>query len=144
MSDTEGSTPEKQGTDSSASGVDPKLAALLSYLFLLIGGIIFLLIEKDNKYVRFHAAQSIVAGIASIVLSAGVGIVMAILGTVFAATGLFFLFSIFSLIQLVVSLGIFVLWIVLMINAYNGYDKGETFKLPVLGNMAEKLAEQKF
>lgn len=143
MSDTEGSTPEKQGNDSSVSGLDPKLAALLSYLFLLIGGVVFLIIEKDNKYVRFHAAQSVVAGIASIILSVGVGIIISILGAVLSPIGLGFILILIGLLNLVVSLGIFILWIVLMLNAWNGYDKGETFKLPILGDMAEKLAEQK-
>ena len=53
-----------QPTSSDTTGMDPRLAGLLSYLVPPITGIIFYLIEKRNAVVRWHAAQSIVFGVA--------------------------------------------------------------------------------
>src|SRR4026207_107739 len=52
----------------SSTGLDENLAALLSYVFGWISGLIFFLIEKDSRLVRFHAMQSILLGAAAIVI----------------------------------------------------------------------------
>ncbi|MCM8757490.1 MAG: DUF4870 domain-containing protein, partial [Candidatus Omnitrophica bacterium] len=83
-------------------------------------GIIFYVIEKENKFVRFHAMQSTVVFGFLFVLSMVLRFIP-ILGWT-----LNILVSIFSLI----------LWIILMIKAY----QGESFKLPVAGDIAEKNA----
>ena len=129
---------QKQAPDSS-TGLDPKLGALLSYLLGIIGGIIFLLIEKDNKYVRFHAAQSIVFGVAVF----AIGIVWSIIaGIITAIPGIRFMGTIMFLFLPLFWLGVIVVGIFLIIKAWTDYDKGKTFKLPVLGGMAEKIAGQ--
>ena len=46
-------------TEKTSTGLEANLAAALSYLVGFVTGIIFLLVEKDNKFVRFHAMQSI-------------------------------------------------------------------------------------
>ena len=46
--------------DKSSTGLNPNLAALLSYLFGWVSGVIIYLIEAKSEYVRFHAAQSII------------------------------------------------------------------------------------
>ena len=51
---------EKQDLGKSSTGLQPNAAALFSYLLGIISGIVFLVIEKDNKFVRFHALQSII------------------------------------------------------------------------------------
>lgn len=101
-----------------SSGLQPNVAALLSYLAGFITGIIFYLIEKENKFVRFHAMQSI--------LTFG---------------GLFILQMILAFIPVigwilipVISIASLILWIVLMIKAY----QGEEFKLPIIADIAEK------
>lgn len=128
---------QQQPAPASSSGLDPKLGALLSYLLGVIGGVIFLVIEKDNKYVRFHAAQSIVFNIAAI----AIGIVWTILaGIVAALPGVGFLGSILFLVLPLYWLAVFVVAIVLLIKAWTGYDAGETFKLPGLSGIAEKIA----
>src|SRR5215213_8757760 len=43
----------------SSTGLDENVAALLSYIFGWVSGLIFFLIEKDSRLVRFHAMQSI-------------------------------------------------------------------------------------
>lgn len=106
-------TPEKSST-----GMDANLAALLSYLLGFITGIVFFILEKDSKYVKFHAMQSILVSVAIMIINFILGLIP-ILGWILA-----FLISVASII----------LWIVLMIKAY----KYTWFKLPVIGEIAEK------
>jgi uncharacterized membrane protein len=103
---------------SSSTGLQPNVAGLLCYLGSFITGIIFLLIEKENKFIRFHAMQSIITFGFLFVL----GITLPFIP---------FIGAIFGPILWIVSI---ILWIVLMIKAY----QGEQFKLPVVGDMAEK------
>ena len=53
-------TEKNKQTDSSTTSLSPNVAGLLCYLAGWITGIVFLLIEQRNKFVRFHAAQSII------------------------------------------------------------------------------------
>lgn len=114
-----------------STGLDPQLAGLLCYILGLVTGVIFFLIEKTNSVVRFHAAQSIVVSLAMIVLAIGLGILNVILGAISWTLG-----SLFGLLMMLVWLAAFILWIVLMIKGYSG----EKWKLPVLGDWAERLA----
>lgn len=125
------STPEQKQKEmgTTSAGLQPNLAAALSYLLGVITGIIFFVIEKENKYVRFHAMQSILFGAAWIILV----IVLQVLSIALAFVP--YVGWIFSLlIWVVVGLGGFILWLLLMYKAY----QGEKFKLPVLGDIAEK------
>ncbi len=117
----------------STSGLAPNLAAALSYLLGIITGVVFLMIEK-NPYVRFHAWQSILLSVAWFgfwvaftVLSAVLGLIP-FLGFLVALIGI--------LLSFVLGLGCLVLVIVLIVKAY----QGEQYKLPFIGNMAEKYA----
>ena len=107
-----------QDLGKTSTGMQPNLAALLCYLLTFITGIVFYLIEKENKFVRFHAMQSIVIFGGLFVIN-GVLMFIPILG--WMAVGLLSILS-------------FILWIVLMIKAY----QGEWFKLPIAGDIAEK------
>ena len=122
------------------SGLDENVAGALSYLFGLVTGLIFYLIEQDNAYVRFHAAQSMV--VSGIVFVAYIG--LSILGTVvssilFTSSSTFFLGSIVSLvlglIWLVLALGGFGLWVYLMVRAY----QGKTPRVPIAAGIADSL-----
>jgi uncharacterized membrane protein len=114
------------GQATTSTGLDPQISGLLTYILGLITGIIFYVLEKEHREVRFHAAQSILVSIVAIVISIAFSILMAIpvLGIVF------------GLLNVLVGLGFFVLWIVLLIKGYNL----EHFKLPVIGDMAEDWA----
>jgi uncharacterized membrane protein len=104
----------------SSTGLEENVAGLLCYVLGWITGLIFFLIEKDSKFVRFHAMQSIIVfGVLSVV-SIVIGWIP-IIG--WGISGL-------------ISLLALVLWIVLMIKAY----QGEKFKLPWAGDLAEKQA----
>ena len=108
----------KQDLGKTSTGLQAQIAALLCYLLGFISGIVFILVEKENKFVRFHAMQSILTFGALFVLQAVLPIVP-IVGWI--------------LIPLVAVLNL-ILWILLMVKAY----QGETFKLPVVGDMAEQ------
>jgi uncharacterized membrane protein len=106
-------------TARTSSGFDPNVAAALSYVIGWITGVIFLLTERENSFVRFHAMQSTIVfltlSVACVLLQS-----IPILGM---------LIVVFIVIPLAA-----VLWLVLMFKAY----QGERFKLPIAGDMAEQ------
>ncbi len=104
--------------EKTSTGMEPNVAGLLCYVLGWITGLIFYLIEKDNKFVRFHAMQSIVVfgalTVVSIILS-----VIPLIGWIIS-----WLLWILAL----------VLWILLMVKAY----QNQWYKLPIAGDFAEK------
>ena len=115
-------------------GMQANVAGLLSYALGWITGLTFFLIEKENKFVRFHAMQSIIVFGALTVLQIAIGIFIGI----FTAIHLYFLIPIFTLLYPLIGLVGLILWILLMIKAY----QGEKFKLPIAGDIAEKNTEK--
>lgn len=117
-----------------AAGLQPPMAAALSYLAGVITGILFLVLEpfKADRFVRFHAFQSIFFNVAWI----GLWIAWMIVGFVLGAVtkGLFFIIQV--PIDLLMMVGGFCLWAFLMYNA----SQGKTFKLPIIGAIAAKQA----
>jgi uncharacterized membrane protein len=130
-------------TGKSALGLDGNLAAALGYPIGIIA-IICLIIEKENRFVRFHALQSILLHVAFIVLMIAVWIltiVLVIAGVAASAAsssaggalgGIVSL--LFSIIWLVVVVAYIAGLIFAAVKAYGG----NMFKLPIIGNMAEK------
>src|SRR5215469_2210737 len=114
-------------------GMDANVAAGLSYLFSLIGGLIFYFGEKQNRFVRFHAMQSILFNAFWIVLF----IVIFTLQSVFYATVILTpLAIVLTCLTFLLPIALFVLWIILMVYAF----QGKYFKLPVIGDYAERYA----
>ena len=104
--------------EKSSTGLDANVAGLLCYVLGWVSGLVFILIERESKFVRFHALQSIyVFGILNIA-----GIILSWIP--FAG---WFLSSVIWILW-------FVLWILLMIKAY----QGTRYKLPWSGDLAEK------
>lgn len=101
-----------------STGLEENVAGLLCYVLGWITGLVFFLIEKENKFVRFHAMQSIIVFGVLCIASIVIGWIPVIGGIIGALIGLLAL----------------VLWIILMIKAY----QGEKFKLPWAGDLAEK------
>jgi uncharacterized membrane protein len=128
----EAPTPPPPPTAKSGTGLDPNVAGFLCYLAGWITGLIFYLTEKENDYVRFHAMQSIIFSVGLFVVYIGLVIVQTILSFIPYIGWLISL--VLTLAWVVVGIGAFVFWIILMIKAY----QGERYKLPVLGDMAEK------
>ena len=107
-------------------GMQPNVAAGLSYVFLpapWIGGLIFFLVEKQNRFVRFHAMQSLLFFGGLTVLS----IIISFLAGYIPLIG--FLNTVLGIVW-------FVSWIILMIQGF----QGKYFKLPVVGDYAERYA----
>jgi uncharacterized membrane protein len=114
---------------SPTAGLEANIAGLLCYLFGWISGLIFLLLDK-RPFVRFHAAQSIAISIAAVAIAIGFSVITAIVTKITSGFGI-----LLSLLFPVVMLGIFIAVIICMIKAF----KNEKFKLPVIGNMVEKM-----
>lgn len=100
----------------STAGLSSNVSAALSYLLGFITGIVFLLISKD-KFVRFHAMQSIIVSLGFFVLNLVLNNVPGVGGS----------------LSSLVSLASLILMIVLIVKAYQGVK----FKLPVIGDIAE-------
>jgi uncharacterized membrane protein len=114
-----------------AKPLESNVVALLCYLLWFVGGIIFLVLEpyKNDKFVRFHAFQSIFLSIVYFVFMVfWSGFLWSILGGS--------LWFILGPIGLIVRLGVLLLWIFLMFKAYNN----EKFMIPFIGEIAAKQA----
>ena len=107
-----------EAKEKTSMGLEANLAGLLCYVLGWVTGIVFFVLEKENKFVRFHAMQSILVfgafTVVSIILNF-IPFVGWILGTILGILA-------------------FVLWIILMVKAY----RGEMYKLPVAGDIAER------
>jgi len=104
--------------EKTSTGLEANVAGLLCYVLGWISGIVFILLEKENKFVRFHAIQSIyvfgILSIASFVLG-WIPVINVIIGWV-------------------VPILAFILWIVLMVKAYQGVK----YKVPWVGDIADR------
>jgi len=112
----------------SSTGLQENLAGLLCYAAGWITGLVFFLIEKDSKFVKFHAMQSLITFLVIFGLSIILGILAVIPGIGF----------IFTMISYVVSLAGLAAWIIGMIFAY----QGKNFKFPIVGDIAEGIVNK--
>lgn len=103
-------------------GMDENVEGLLAYLLGWVTGIIFLVLEKDSDFVRFHAMQSTITFLG-----------LTILVIIFKAIPLIGP----ALVALTDLLGL-VLWILGMVKAY----QGERYKFPIVGDLAEQWLEK--
>ncbi|MBD0369319.1 MAG: DUF4870 domain-containing protein [Pyrinomonadaceae bacterium] len=113
-------------------GLDANLVSALGYPIGIIA-IIELIIEKQNRFARFHAFQSILLHVAFIVLYIAIGILMGIMMAI--STNLGVIFGLFMPLIGLLYLG------ALLFCAYKAYQ-AEWFKLPAIGDMAEKFANK--
>jgi uncharacterized membrane protein len=100
-------------------GMEENIEGLLCYVFGWVTGVIFLIAEKNSLFVKFHAWQSLLFSIATIVIYWVVGMIPGV-----------------RLILMVLWIPVLILWIILLMKAY----KGETYKLPLIGDIAYKQA----
>ncbi|NHW22803.1 MAG: DUF4870 domain-containing protein [Archaeoglobales archaeon] len=114
--------PEEAQKPKTSIGLEENVVGLLCYLLTWVTGLIFLLLEKENRFVRFHAMQSLVTFLSLMVV---VWILSAIAMFVW----------VFWPLVWIVDLVILVFWIVGMVKAY----QGEMYKFPVFGSIAESL-----
>jgi uncharacterized membrane protein len=102
-------------------GLEENVEGLLCYVLGWLTGIIFVVLEKENKFVRFHAFQSI-----------AIFLILMVVGWIVGSLGF-----IFAILRVLVGILSFILWIILMWRAY----KGEIYKLPIVGDWAEKQVQ---
>ena len=115
------------------AGMAENVAGLLCYVFGWVTGVIFFLVDK-RPYVRFHAAQSIV-------VFGGLNILFILAGSLFGVGwvmgGLFLgTWALGAMILVALRVAAFILWILLMVKAY----QGERYKVPFASGLAESLA----
>jgi uncharacterized membrane protein len=110
---------QQKAAGGSTTRLESNIAGMLCYLGGWVTGIIFLVIEQKNQSVRFHALQSIIIFGALTVISAFLNLIPVIGGFLGAVIGIL----------------AFILWILLMVKAY----QGELYKVPVAGEVAEGI-----
>lgn len=115
MTNQSSPTPTQETSSAQKEG---NTKALLTYVAGWITGLVFLLTEKEDKFVRFHAAQSMVVFGGLMIIS-----FIPILG---------------QLLAIILFPLTLILWIVLMVKAY----QNEKFVLPVVGEWAEQLEKK--
>jgi uncharacterized membrane protein len=109
--------------DKTTSGLQENVAGLLCYALFWVSGLILYLVETENRFIRFHAVQSII-----------------VFGFLNIAAIVFGWIPWFDLVVLpLIGLLVVILWIVLMVRAY----QGTMYKLPVAGDLAEKWSAGK-
>lgn len=104
----------------SSLGMEENIAGALAYFLGIVTGILFFALEKESRFVKFHAMQSILVW-------------LGVLGVIIVLSFIPIIGWIFSFF---VAMGSFFLWLFLMYKAY----KGEWFKLPLIGDFAEQQA----
>jgi uncharacterized membrane protein len=116
-------------SEPTSTGLNARNAALLSYVLGWISGLVFFVIERKNRFVRFSAAQSII-------LFGGVTIIYVLLRLISAIPLIGFLLSpVLSCATFIVVVPAILLWLFLMFRSYQGVQ----VKLPVIGDYAERL-----
>lgn len=109
-------------------GLDENVAGALCYVLGFLTGIVFFVMEKDSKFVKFHAVQSIAVFLPLMVLN---WIISSMIFWSYSMMGLF------GIITSIISLVALILWIILILKAY----QGEKYKLPIVGDIAEKNSQ---
>jgi uncharacterized membrane protein len=121
-----------QATVATGGGLADNVAGMLAYI-TIIPAILFLVIEPYNKsrFVRFHAFQNLFLHAAGFVIWVGLFIVSFVLAFIPILGHL-----VSFLLWAGLLLGLFVIWIILLLKA----NQGQMYKLPVIGDLAEKQA----
>ena len=125
------STTAVVGKGKTSMGLDENVAGALCYVLGFITGIIFLVMEKDSKFVKFHAVQSIIVSLA-------LWAVNMVITSILFATFSYSMWGIIGMVSSLISIAGLIIWIMMILKAY----QGEKFKLPIAGDIAEKQSEK--
>ena len=117
---------DEEVTKKSSTGMDPKVANLIAYLFSWLGGLIIWLIEKENRFVKWNALQALILGVIEI---GSIIIVSMILGLI-PYIGWFF----FSWLGYLMAGVAWIMGIVCIVMGFNG----KTFRIPGVAKLADK------
>ena len=113
-----------EGGGTKGTGLAPNIASFICYLCPPITSIVMMLLERESKDVQFHAWQATILGVTGFIFWIG-GLILGFIP---------FIGILMAFVMPLFGLGYFILVIVLMIKAY----QGEHYKLPYLGDFAEK------
>ena len=138
--------PGDESKQKTALGLDANLGAALGYPIGILALIIFIM-EKENRFARFHALQSLLYHVAWIVIFIVVAILFVILGVVVAAISSSggagsAVGGLIGLLITLVWLGVILAYLGTLIFAAIKAYGGNWFKIPVVGNMAEKIVNK--
>jgi uncharacterized membrane protein len=122
---------------SALGGIDGNIAAAIGYPIGIIA-IICLIMDKENRFVKFHALQSLLFHVAAIIVFIGLVILLTILTIMLAFVKLGELSGVLWLLYMVVFFAYVAGLIYGAVKAYGG----NMFKFPIVGNMAEKFANK--
>ncbi len=126
-------------TGKSAIGLDANLAAALGYIISILGLINFI-IDKENRFVRFHGIQSILYSVGIGAVFTVAWIVLLVLAVVLAMVS-----DVLGVLMWIINVLLFLAFFLAMFGgliyaAYKAYQ-GQMFKLPIVGNFAEKIVK---
>jgi len=110
----------------SSTGLDPKVANLLAYLFSWLGALIIWLMEKENRFVKWNSLQALILGIIEVVCIVVISVILGLIPYI----GWFF----FSWLGYVLA---GVAWIFAIICIVMGFQ-GKTFRIPGISKLADK------
>ena len=119
---------DEDASKKSSTGMEPKIAVLLSYLFSWLGGLIFFLMEKENKFVKWNALQALILGIIEMI---ALILFVFILGIplLFVYVGIFFM----AIGWIIFAAGYICAIIAIVMNF-----QGKTFRIPGVCKLADK------
>ncbi|PNX47621.1 MAG: hypothetical protein BV459_04095 [Thermoplasmata archaeon M11B2D] len=108
-------------------GLEENFEAMLCYVFFWVSGLFFYFVEDKNKFIRFHAMQSILVFLPLMILAW-------IFGGFFGVIDYGPALVVLSWISWIFWLMVLVMWLVLMVKAF----QMQRYKLPIIGDIAEK------
>jgi uncharacterized membrane protein len=130
-------SPSSSAAGYPTAGIDENVAGLLCYIFWWVSGLIFLLVDK-RPFVRFHAAQDIAFNLVMYVIGFAFWIVALVITAITTAIFHFPLGIFTFFLGPILCIAFLGTWIFLMYKAYNH----EMFKLPIIGDMVEKMVNK--
>ena len=139
MSDTPSSpneTPDSPALTTNTTGLAPNLAAGIATLFTIVGGVVFLVLEKKDKFVRFWAMQAVFLGGLMLAVSILVRVSYAVFDFIPVVGKL--LMVLVGIANLLFSLAWFVVYVITVVKAFTRQE----WEIPWLGKLARKQLAQ--
>jgi uncharacterized membrane protein len=124
-----------ESAERSATGLDSNLAGALSYVLGFITGAILLIVETDDAFVRFHAAQSVAVFAGLLAVNVGLTLVSIVVGIAIGGLLGSLVSGLLGLVGLLVGLAGLVAWVGLIVTAY----QGKTVRVPVAAGVADRI-----
>lgn len=120
-----------------ALGLDANLGAALGYPVGILAIVIFIM-EKENRFARFHALQSILYHVASVLIFIVLGIVIGILAAVLSMIDASLGTIVGGLLSLVIMIAVLIYFVILLFLGFKAYG-GASMHVPIVGGMTDKI-----